>query len=187
MTIDITSHETGVVRLFAIELPETEVKGFTEQVFGPDDAYAWPLKDALGATFIDHDFIEVFPVSNVAGLGLSGYLSEGLAVADADLEGHREEIDGLDGHVLIVLSRAFDGVAQTLAPKPPLRIVGTFHEAQGTPAVGPLHAEAAKGRVEPSGDAVPAQSGRKVATGPIVVIALIIAAALVFALSGLGG
>ena len=179
-SIEITSNEIGVVRIFAIDLPEADVPGLTEQVYGPgDDDYRWPLKDALGATYLDHDFVEVIRLKDLAGVGLSGYLTEGIGLPAALLEGDRAKLDGLQGHILIVLSQAFDGVAQTLTPKPPLKLIETYREPTAAPSYDPIHAEAAKGRIESGADKSAPSTGRQAAAGPIALAAVVLAALVV--------
>ena len=116
--IEITSNERGVVRLFAVDLEERDIEGFAGQVFGAGNGtHEWPLRDALGATYLDHEYVEVVRMKDVASIGLSGYLTEGIGLPAEVLVDDKERLDALTGHVLIVLSRAFDGVAQTLTPK----------------------------------------------------------------------
>jgi len=124
--------EAGVIRLFAIDLPLDEIKAFNTKTNRDDGDAHWPLKDALGAQYLDEDFVEVFPVSDLEGLGLSGYLMQGNDVTSDQIDPMRGQLDQLKGHVLLVFSSAFDGIAQTLKPTQSLRHIATFF-TEGTP------------------------------------------------------
>ncbi len=172
------------MRLFAIDLEEREIEMFTGQSYGPgDDDYRWPLKDALGATYLDHDFIEVIRLKDLAAIGFSGYLTSGIGLPEEVIENDKDMLDGLGGHVLLVLSQAFDGVAQTLSPKPPLRAIATYEEPQARPSYDPIHADAAKGHVDHADEGNAEAPGRRVMAWPIMLAALVLAAVVVLALS----
>ncbi len=183
-SIEITSSEAGVVRLFAIDLEEREIEAFSGQVFGSGNGtHVWPLRDALGATFLDHEYIEVVRLKDVASIGLSGYLVDGIGLPAETIASDKERLDALTGHVLIVLSRAFDGVAQTLTPKAPLRAIATYEEPGVKPTYDPIHADAAKGQLEPGPAGPSTGGGRRASAGPIMLAALVLAAVVVLMLS----
>lgn len=127
--MQIPAFESGVIRLFAIDLADDQIDGFATR---SDDAAPWPLLDALGASSLDQDFIEVFPVGDLEGLGLGGYLHTGNDIPLDQIDPLAPQLDQLKGHVLLVLSSAFGGSAQSLNPKSPLRHIATFF-TEGTP------------------------------------------------------
>lgn len=128
----IPDHEYGVIRLFAIDLPPEDIAAFKTAGLSKSGDVQWPLKAALGATDLDQDFVEVFPISDLDGLGLGGYLITGNDVPTEQIDQMRGQLDPLQGHVLLVFSSAFNAAAQTLNPKSPLRHIATFFTT-GTP------------------------------------------------------
>lgn len=143
----IKAQEHGLIRLFAVDLPPESIQTFQTRQFGEGDQDIWPLRDALGATYLDEDFIELFDVADLEELGLAGYMQQGLGIAQQDINEARAQIDQITGHVLIVLSNAFDGLAQDLTPNAPLRWIGTFTEEGSPVQFKPLQSAAAKGSV----------------------------------------
>lgn len=168
---EIKAHEHGVVRLFAVDLPAAEVDGFATP--GAD---GWPLRDALGADTLDPDEIEVFPVSDLTGLGLPGYMIEGLGIAEADVAEDRARLDALKGHVAVVRSRAFGGVAQEITPRAPLRWIGTYVEERAPVQFSPLPDEAARGAAPAPERRAPSQAAM---SGRVAMLALLVIFALV--------
>ncbi|WP_299587926.1 hypothetical protein [uncultured Tateyamaria sp.] len=134
--IDIPAHEHGAIRVFSLSMSDDAARAFK------DDAAQ--LVEMLGVP-VDADHIEVFALSDLEGVGLAGYLSDGHAVPDAELTPDRIKLDKMGGWVMIVYSRAFNGAATTLAPAPALTLIGTY----GTPgtnwqATETITSEAAK-------------------------------------------
>ncbi|QYX57461.1 hypothetical protein K1T73_03415 [Roseovarius sp. SCSIO 43702] len=172
----IPQNEHGLIRVFSIDLPPEEIPAFTER-----DGDDWPLRAALGAGTLDPEHVEVFPVSDLTGVGLSGYLNEGLGVAEADLAADRARLDGLTGHVLIVRSRAFEGREQHIMPQPPLRWIGTWREESAPVQFEPLPSEsAAPSDVPPPDPARPERSDAAI-SGRVAMIALLV----IFAMTAL--
>ncbi len=177
MTVmQITAAERAMVRLFVIDLPDDQIEAFREPTYSDSDEPHWPLKDALGATYLDEDFVEVFDVLDLENLGLVGYMAEGLGIAKSVLTADRARLEGIRGTVLIVLSSAFSGAAQTLRPKAPLRWIGTYCEDTPPVQFEPLPSDAAKGNA-PSGAHVEAPANAHM-TLLIAVLALPILALL---------
>jgi hypothetical protein len=178
---NVTANERGVIRIYGIDLPADQIQLFAERPrTGSDDP--WPLHASLGATAdLNEDSIEIIDVEALGEIGLAGYLTLGNGVTAADVEPYRDLLAGVQGHVAIVFSSAFKGVAQTLspapAPAPPLRFVAAFRE-EGVPVTfEALPDDSAKGtlsdapRKKPVSDA--AMSGR-VATIALLVMALLV-------------
>ena len=130
--MNIPAFESGVIRLFAIDLPTDQIAAFNTIVNPTNDDPLWPLKSALGATSLDENFIEVFSVSDLEGLGLAGYLSTGNDVTVDQVDQMCQQLDLLKGHLLLVSSSAFGGLAQPLHIQSPLRHIATFF-TEGTP------------------------------------------------------
>ncbi len=171
--LHISSHEHGIVRLFAIDLPDHAVAGFAE----PDEVTgAWSLLKALGAEKVDSEYLEIFPVSNLTGLGLSSYMTEGLGIAEAEIAPDKPQLDALKGHVLIVRSRAFSGHEQTVSPQEPLRWIGTWAEEAAPVEFEQLPSGDAEGTVNTQTRRRPsdaAMSGRVATITLLVLFALV--------------
>lgn len=159
----VSATERGIIRVFAIDLPEDQVDGF-------DPA------PALGVTALESQYVELFPVSDLKGVGLSGYMSEGLGVAETELD--KSRLDALDGHVLIVLSGAFGEQPVTLTPKAPLRWIGTYTEEHAPVQFEPLPDAAAQGQIAPEAKKRPSNAAL---SGRVAMMALLV----IFALTGL--
>jgi len=114
----ITAHETGVVRLFALELDQAEAKRFDAAALGA----------ALGGADLDDPQVDIIDTDVLDELGLSGYLTDGMGVPEAEIAPLAARIDALDGWVVVVRSAAFGGQAVTLTPRAPLRWVASFGE-----------------------------------------------------------
>ena len=174
---EVRADERGVVRLFAVDLPPEQIKGFAEPDYKTDpDEAPWALKEALGAEYLDSDFIELFPVSDLTGVGLPGYRTEGLGIAEGDVASDRARLEAVSGHVLIVVSSAFGGFAQTIRPRAPLRWIGTSVEETAPVRFEPLPSEAAKGEVTTAAKPRPsdaALSGRVARAALLVLFALV--------------
>lgn len=162
---EVGKGERGIVRLFALDLPEGEAAGFAGAA----------LEEALGAGGLDAQYVEVFPVADLKGLGLSGYMTEGLGIPAEQIEGDRARLDGLKGHVLVLLSGAFGGRAATLTPRAPLRWIGTYTEEHAPVTFAPLPSDAAAGEVTGGGAAPPS---RAAISGRVAMVALLVIAAL---------
>ena len=170
---EIKPTERGLIRLFTVDLPQTGLKAFAEPGREGDDDHPSPLQQALGAQSLDMELVELFPVSNLEGVGLPGYMIEGLGIAEADVEQDRARLEAIKGPVLIVLSSAFGGVAQTLTPKAPLRWVGTYAEERAPVAFQPLPSEGAEAAgVSKPGPSDAAMSGRIAMVALLVIFAL---------------
>lgn len=168
--IAIKATEQGVVRVFAVDLPDDALKAFNAR------NGTWPLRDALGADTLDIAHIEVFPVSDLKGVGLAGYLDQGLGIPDDQIEGMRPQLAALTGAVLILRSAAFGGVAQDLTPRAPLRLIATFSEADAPISFAPLPADGAQGHLAQVSKPRPSNAAM---SGRIATIALLALFALV--------
>ena len=115
--LDVKAHEAGVIRVFALSMTEAEAIALK------DDANA--ISAALG-TDVDSEHVEIFPISDLEGIGITGYLTEGNGVPPEDLAPDRTKLDRLGGWVMIVFSRAFQDRAATLSLIPALTLIGTY-------------------------------------------------------------
>ena len=168
--MQIPALETGVLRLFSVNLPEPEIVDFAA-----GDA----LRAALGADTLDPAKVEVFPVKDLSDLGLPGYLTEGQGIPEDQVTPMRAQLQALKGHVLILPSTALGDAAQTLRPKAPLIHIGTFFEDHPPVTFDPLPDESAK----PQTPEAPEEGPRKQLSdaaigGRVAMVALLVAFAV---------
>lgn len=175
MDLNIPPGEHGLIRVFAVNRPTAELSlelkskdksGLVAELLGQD---------------IAKDGAELFPVSDLAGIGLSGYLAAGYTVPESQLADTRGKLDALEGYVLLVFSAAFEGRTGMLSPGSDLTLIGTFGETQPDMVVRVLDSEAAQPYSgTPTSTAPPPAAPKPRATGSLVVAALIALVALLF-------
>ncbi|SFQ46162.1 hypothetical protein SAMN05421853_106146 [Roseivivax halotolerans] len=141
--MDIKGTETGVTRLFHLDLPPEAVDRFTTQA-GTGE---WPLSYALGADKLRPSFVETVAIKVLGQMRLSDYLAEAHGVTGKDFARLRPQIDGLKGHVVILPSQAFGNTSQTLTVASPLRWIGTFSEVEPETEAQPIRSQSVKGAV----------------------------------------
>ncbi|MEQ6248906.1 hypothetical protein ABMC89_08445 [Sulfitobacter sp. HNIBRBA3233] len=136
--IEIPQQELGVVRVFAISKP---IPDMSRQIAsGGKSAVA---SDLLGHGVDERD-IELFAISDLAGMGLAAYLAEGYGIPREALGADRGRLDGLDGYVLLLHSSVARDGAVTVTPDPALTLIGTYAEPTRSRAAAPIRTEAAR-------------------------------------------
>ncbi|MDU9003111.1 hypothetical protein [Sedimentitalea todarodis] len=112
--LTVSANETGVLRLFALDMRREQIRFLHEP---------GALEDILGVTGLDPQHVEIFPVSDLDDLGLPGYLIEGHAIPEDQIA---DSLAETTGHVLLVHSRAFGGRAASLTPAASLSPLGAY-------------------------------------------------------------
>lgn len=128
LATEVSAGEREVIRLYELKLPKEQVR----EVTGAEVA------KALGVPELDQEYLDIFLLEALQELGLRGYLTEGLGIAEADLAPYAERIDAVDVAAVVVLSRAFKEKPARLKNGHPLDLVGAFREAKGAQAYVPL-------------------------------------------------
>lgn len=159
----VTATEHGVVRVFAIDLPSEQAADLA------DDGDLDGIRRALGATELDADFVEIFTVSDLVPMGLSGFLIEGMGVAPEELGSDAARLDAQKGYVAVVMSKAFGGSPQMLKTQAPLRWLGSWREERTPMPITPLRSASAKGLI-PQGQPPKTPAPRR--RWPMVLVAL---------------
>lgn len=144
--IQIAKGEHGVLRLFAVEHPDT----------GSSNDHAG--QRYLGVEDVDENRIEVFDVGDLAGMPLSRYLTEGVGVAERDLGVDRARIDALDGTVMIVHPGAFKEREATIRPGDGVKLIATYRDAPVAAPMGKLRSDGAAGVMQGGAGPGPAVS-----------------------------
>ncbi|WP_370286689.1 hypothetical protein [Pseudooceanicola nanhaiensis] len=131
------------IHVFGLDLTGPEAEAFVARP--ANTGGGWPLKVRLGASSLDPAHVEHFPVSDLAGVGLPGYLTEGLGADAAAVEAERDRLEALRGDVVILRPSAFGDTAQSLTPEPPLHHVGSFPPARPVTTMERIRTPAAEG------------------------------------------
>lgn len=151
----VSASERGLVRLFAVDLHADEIDAFRTS---PSADTPSSLAKALGATTLNSESCELFDVADLEEMGLTGYMVDGLGIAQAEITLDIARLSAQKGWVLVVLSSAFGGMEQTLSPKAPLRWLATYKEDRAPIHFAELPSQSAQGSAAvPSPDA-PARS-----------------------------
>lgn len=161
--ITVRAGDRGLIWVFAVDLEQKDVPAFTRR--NGD----WPVRKALGAESLEPEHVEVFPVSDLEGLVLSGYLEEGMGVPPDQLDGLRERLDGQRGTVMVLSSKALDGSEQVLTPKEPLRLLASFSEERAAVNFAPLPSGSATGSVSGAKSA-DLRPGKRGWLGPLLLL-----------------
>lgn len=178
--IQISPRETGIVRVFAVDIPADQIAAFTAR------NGRWPLREALGADALDPEHVQVFDVADLAGVGLPAYLTEGHAIPADQIDPMRTRLSAQTGTVMVITSRAFAGEQQVLTPTAPLRLIASFSEAH-TPisfdtlpdaSAQPQQTDAPAPRKAPSDAAI---------SGRVAMVALLVLAVLVVVMVWIAG
>ncbi|MFN3207830.1 MAG: hypothetical protein ACE369_02285 [Roseovarius sp.] len=166
--IEIRESESGVVRVFDVDLSREQAETFIRR------NGSWPLQEALGAETLDPHYVDMMQVEDLEGYGLSQYLEQGMGVSADDLEDAHVLIEGLKGSVLVIGSGAFGGQAQVLTPRAPLRLVATFNEDKAPVQFDPLPSAGAQ--VAPEPDVAPTTKKKSDAamSGRVAMIVLLV-------------
>ena len=174
-TITIPKGERAVIRVFAINRPPAEMRSALAQTPKPDLA-----RELLGAPHLNTATAEIFPVSDLAGVGLAAYLADGYAVPQEALKENRARLDALDGYVLLLFSESFGGRETRLEPGPDVTLIVTYGEFSPAPATETLSAESAQAYSGVRPPPKPTIQRRRPGSSAVVVVAFLVLAVLIF-------
>lgn len=166
--LDIPAGERDRTHVFALDLVEGQTLPLPPQ----------DIERALGAESLDHAHVEQIAAADLTGVGLSGYLTEGLGLPTADVAPLREQLGRLD-HALLVHSRAFGGLAHSLIVTPPLRHLASLSQPDTPITLKPLQSDSARGVL--GGPEGPAPEPRRSSARRFALV-LLVATLLIFLL-----
>jgi hypothetical protein len=170
--LEIPNGEIGQIRLFAVNRPIDKLARDLRD--GSKEAL---IADLLGRS-VPEGSAELFPVSDLTGVGLARYLNDGYAVPPDQISRDRARLDALDGYVLLLFSSAFEGQETTLKLGPDLTMIGTYGETQPDMSVIPLEAESAQPYTG-AADMTPKSPPEGGAGGMMVLLAVIVLIGLI--------
>ncbi|WP_368186247.1 hypothetical protein [Aestuariibius sp. HNIBRBA575] len=176
MTTPLNVPEYGrAVWVFAIDLPDTAIAAFQAETYSDHgELRDWPLCDALGLDWLDHDFIEVFEAQTMQEYGFARYLTEANGLDEDAVGADADQLNALTGHVLLVFSDAVR--SKTLSPKPPLRLIGHYPDANPIAPMDKLYAKSAQGNLSKPAKKVKSDAaiGGKIALYAMIVMFAIV-------------
>jgi hypothetical protein len=155
--LTVRGGERGVTRIFRLDMSLEDITRLTNPT---GDAPATPAAVAhlLGLDWLDEEHFEIFDVADVNNMGLADYLAMGNDIPEEDIAPDRAKLDAVEGHVLMIYSRAFQGSPETLRPSRQLEFLGAWQEPMPGVHFEPLPSDSAKGVLDGTPDA--ATSGR---------------------------
>ncbi len=164
---DVTTSETGVVRIFTTDLEPQGNAAITSK----------NVQKLLGSEIeLEPSGVEVFPSKMIEPIGLTTYLTEGYGIPEDDLAGTSAALDAHSGLMILIRSSAFMGRAVTLDPVAGIRFIGAFREPATAPPGSMAHPASAEGPLEVKGSGE-MPSGRPVRNGWIIALFALLAAA----------
>lgn len=144
--ISIPKAEHGVIRVFAISRPMSDMARRLKQ---------WP-KAKLASEMLSHvvtpEDIELFAISDLEGVGLPAYLTDGYDIDKDTVRLDRGRLDALDGYVLLLFSRISNDGDVSLNVSADLTLIGTYTEPKAANTAAPIASSSA----EPYSGAAPA-------------------------------
>jgi hypothetical protein len=177
----VVAGESGHIRLYTIDT-ETGDGAALRKALVADDGSAAPLvAAALGVAAVDPQWVTLVPIADVRAIGLATYLRSGHDIPDDQLAAQSAVLGRAAGHILLVMSPAFDGRAETLSPDPCLIPLAHFTRHRN-PMPKPPPTPAPKPMPPPT-DPAPIRRG----LSPVVIGALVVVAALIVLGLALGG
>lgn len=154
----LVSGDRETIHLFTVDLPEDALWAFVT----PDpDTGEYPLARALGVATLEETQVEGAVIEDLVGIGLAGFLVEGIGADQAQIEADRTRIDALTGSVVIIRGAAFDGAAVPLTPAPPLTHLASWSMTPADTTMEPLTSDAATGTVPPAPQPAPTPGPRQ--------------------------
>ena len=173
MTLTIPDSDHGKIRVFSV----------TDPVDGLSEIEIEALVATFGNAPLNPDFVDVVDLDALEEMTFLEYLSEGYDIEpdDADIAA----LSDLSGTVVLIMSRAHEGVEITLALAEGVRQITTLGRGARMTVAASLDAEAAAGVLETSGGKAPKSDAR--IGGMVAIVALIVMFLLVGLMVWIGG
>lgn len=152
--LELPPQEHRGVWVFHVDLPEAELERFkTETTDEASGTHDWPLAEALGLSWLDPEYVELFDANMMKDYGLARYLTEANGMDPATMNPADVALDELSGSVLLLFSKALPEDATELAPRPPLSFVTHLEADRPKPDLTPMITPTASGHVASGGRA----------------------------------
>ncbi|MEM9343215.1 MAG: hypothetical protein AAGA87_09230 [Pseudomonadota bacterium] len=161
---EVSPHEHGTVRVFAINLPEPDATRFAETRLGA----------ALGVD-LDPSYVDVVTLADLDEVGLSGLLIDGHGIDEQTLFPDKTKLDALDGVAVVMTSKAIRTRPAHLSESTELTLIGAYPVARAEPSIGGFQ------KAEVPEKAVPSAPDQRPPSAPVKRPWLIVGAALAIA------
>lgn len=136
--ISIPKAEHGAIRVFAISRAMSDMARMLKQQPKAD------LASEMLSHAVTAEDIEIFAVSDLAGVGLSAYLTDGYNINKEAIRVDHGRLEALDGYVLLLFSRVSKEGDVTLNVGADLTLIGTYTEPQAAHAAKPITSSSAE-------------------------------------------
>lgn len=177
----IEAMESGHVRLYTIDTMTAEGAALRAALAADDSSAAQLVARALGVAAVDPQWVTLVPVADVRAIGLATYLRAGHDIPDDQLAAQAAALGRAAGHILLVMSPAFQGRAETLTPTPCLIPLAAFTRRRDPVQAPPPPPDPKP--TPPAPDPAPVRGGLP----PIAIGLLVVVAALIVLALALGG
>ncbi len=164
--------EHGRIRVFALDM-RPEQADFLREPGAVDQV--------LGLAGLDPAQIDVIRIADLEDLGLAGYLTEGCGLPEEQIAPDREMLAALEGHVMVLRSRAFGGKAAVIAPEPEVRLIATYDEPGANWSAEPLRSDSALPYSAPRQSPRAARARARRIGGSLFAVVMVLIALLVWA------
>lgn len=177
----VVSGESGHLRLYTIDTMTAEGAALRAALAADDGSAAPLVAEALGVASVDPQWVTLVPVADVRAIGLATYLRAGHDIPDDQLAAQAAALGRAAGHILLVMSPAFQGRADTLTAAPCLTPLAHFTRHRDPIPAPPPPPDPKPEAAAP--DRPPVRGG----LSPLVIGGLVVIAALIVLALALGG
>lgn len=140
MTLTVTAHEHGQIRVFRLSEALTQALSQTSDL--------GPLEKALEVIIAQPEDVQLVLGDSLQGVGLAPFLAMGYGIDSAALAAAPGLQDATDDSFVVIRSGAFGGAAVTLNETPDAVLIAMLAEEGAQPAsLTPLQADSADGIV----------------------------------------
>ncbi len=174
--IVVPAGEHGVVRVFRLTLPDSEIAAL--QGTAGTEVSAALAERLFGPAAIVPRWTTLLTLADLGDMRLSDHLMQGEGLPEAAIAADRDRLDALRGSALIVLSRALpDG--GVLSPDAAADLIGTYRHNAVIAPKDRLRSNAAEGTVA---GGVSSVGNPKRQSGMVALVAIVVLLALVLAM-----
>ncbi|WP_163848957.1 hypothetical protein [Pseudooceanicola aestuarii] len=146
MTLTIRPADRDATFVFATD-PEADVLAPLREAPPLNGRASATVAEVLGLSDLTPDAVEVVHPADLAGLGLSGYLTDGLGLQEDAVARDRARLDALSAPVVLLQGSAAGTRDLTLDPPRTLQFIGRYPAARGNSTMEPLVSDSARDRL----------------------------------------
>lgn len=125
--IPIPPHERHTLRVFGFDITAPDLARLRNADILLDQPSADTIAPLFGLPTLNPDHVELFHTEDIDAIGLTAYLIEGNAVAEAQIAADRAKLDAHQGGIITLRAAAIPGPL-TLTLDPRVTLLGTYTE-----------------------------------------------------------